>query len=64
MAGLKSCPFCKNKANLQEKTRYKRIVGYRVIDSNVECEMFPCTRWYDTAEEAIAAWNTRASDVE
>lgn len=58
---LKPCPFCGGKGELR----------YRPFDEDffIKCEYknWKCntqTLYYETEEEAIEAWNTRASEVE
>lgn len=51
---LRECPFCGEPAT----------PGFGAQDNFVRCTGCRCRTWscYDTAAEAIAAWNARASD--
>lgn len=57
MKELKSCPFCGNVPQLRQ-------IGeeWKVECISVDCEALPSTYFHDTKEEAIEAWNRRASN--
>jgi len=50
---LKPCPFCGGKAKL------KGVEDHWVRCKGDNCLVYPETACYDTAREAIAAWNRR-----
>lgn len=57
MNTIKICPFCGNLPRLLQ-------IGedWKVECISEECTALPSTYFYDTKEEAIEAWNRRASD--
>ena len=61
---LRRCPFCDSKANLQSLGRYtnRKVKIYRAICSNVECEVFPATRYCESEEEAVRIWNGKVGE--
>lgn len=62
---LKPCPFCGSAGKLQRKYRCKgkrKTTEYRIICSNLECEIFPATFLKSTYHEAAEAWNRRADN--
>ena len=62
---LKPCPFCSGKAILEchdEDYGNDWIVLCANLDG--DCEIQPHTRFYETKEEAIAAWNSRPYEGE
>ena len=61
MDELKQCPFCGGEAILR-KNRY--CEGYYVTCLSHNCSMIIATCQRETKEEAIEAWNRRASDDE
>ena len=52
---LKPCPFCGSEATLDYYGRYVSCTN-----RNGSCEVRPHTKFYDTPDEAIQAWNKRA----
>lgn len=56
---LKPCPFCGYAGKL-EVSELDRCIAY-CGDPNPDgpCPVSPETGFYDTSEQAIAAWNTR-----
>lgn len=56
MADLKPCPFCGEKAKIVELRS-----GNSVVCTNTHC--WVATKYYDTPEKAIAAWNRRAGNA-
>lgn len=61
-AQLKTCPFCGGKARIVEHEFYAMPSSYGVQCSNEDCSS-QSDQFYDTMEEAIAAWNNRSADV-
>ena len=60
MAELKKCPFCGGKADT-----YSSIRGFWSVDcESNECITHTMVTNYDTREEAIEAWNNRATEAE
>ena len=58
---LKPCPFCGDEAVIEQLDEdYNNEWRIYCRNSNGECKMQPCTRIYETQEDAIEAWNTRA----
>lgn len=54
------CPFCGKPA---EVWRSPMTEGWRVWCINTDCEIGPLSKTeFQTADEALAAWNTRKSD--
>ena len=57
---LKPCPFCGGKAKMQQGLTWligcdtRGCIGYRP---------YSLDRDYETAEEAVAAWNRRTDDA-
>ena len=61
MNKLKPCPFCGSRAFMRnEKGQIGTI--HRVYCGNEDCPVEPETHWYWRKEEAIEAWNRRATD--
>ena len=61
MTKLKPCPFCGSKP-ISGNYYYGRHIRYIIGCSNTRCKVFPNTRYHDTPEEAIEAWNRRYTD--
>ena len=59
MSKLKKCPFCGSDAEI--KAVYKSGL-YHAICSNNDCDVYPCGNMFLTEQEAIEAWNKRASE--
>mgnify|MGYP003290326281 CR=1 FL=1 len=60
MGRVKSCPFCGSEPILAQRLKGK---CYEVYCGNFNgCPVTPCTRLFDTEEEAIEAWDRRAED--
>ena len=55
---LKSCPFCGGEAELDHFDSDEWYICCANLDG--ECEIRPSTRFYETKEEAIEAWNRRS----
>jgi hypothetical protein len=60
VAGMKRCPFCGYEPILA--TRYNGKYHEVYCGNFFGCPVTPCTRLFDTEEEAIEAWNWRAED--
>ena len=70
MDKLKPCPFCKEEEDLEivqenilvevgfGKKTFREKVAY-----HIKCYDIEQTKYYDTEEEAIKAWNTRQEDT-
>lgn len=54
---VKGCPFCGYRGQLQRVSKIK--LPYRVVCSNLQCDVFPSTHRFQEIKEAIAAWNKR-----
>ncbi len=52
---LKPCPFCGGKAILDSHGRYVYCTN-----QHSNCDIRPHTKFYDTPDEAVQAWNKRA----
>ncbi len=57
MAELKPCPFCGSSAEISQTYRYTWVVGC----SNDNCPCW-CGTEFDTKEDAMNFWNTRAPE--
>ena len=59
---LKPCPFCGNRVAVEEKINFGEPNVFIVYcnPSNGGCGAK--TNWFDSAEEAIDAWNRRVND--
>lgn len=57
MSELKPCPFCGGEAELMDGS----IICFVHCDS---CKTTGCTFVSECASQAVAAWNTRATDTE
>lgn len=58
---LRPCPFCGGKAELNDYMRNETEKQY-TVECALQfryCSVIPKTWGYDTAEEAIEAWNHR-----
>lgn len=60
MEELKNCPFCGGKA-ISRRRRPDHIMNGKYFISCVECRNK--THYYDSEEEAIAAWNKRVEVI-
>ncbi len=61
MSELKPCPFCGDEAVIEQLDEdYNDEWCIYCLNSDGECKMQPCTQIYETQEDAIEAWNTRA----
>jgi len=60
MEELKNCPFCGGKA-ISRRRRPDHIMNGKYFISCVECKNK--THYYDSEEEAIAAWNKRVEVI-
>ena len=60
MSDLKPCPFCGSTGEIE----HKRVLDTWIVQcSNQECPASYMIGWdYDTAEDAIEAWNRRVKD--
>ena len=57
---LKPCPFCGSEAVLECRDEdYNDDWIVYCLNLDGECEFCPCTKYHETAEDAIEAWNTR-----
>ena len=69
LSGLKPCPFCGEAPIVQRDVRYPRPrrtakQAWEIICDNPECIIFDAdTRYFLRCSDAIAAWNTRASEA-
>lgn len=67
---LRPCPFCGSRPVLQTDTRYPRPEceprkAYEVVCKNWDCVIYMADARYKlNRQEAIDAWNRRASDYE
>ena len=61
MTDLKPCPFCGGEADILEHQfeGFSPTYGVTCLDCNCETYQF-----FDTEDEAIAAWNRRAKEGE
>lgn len=71
MIELKPCPFCGNRAEIQEDHRWpragkfagKRVKAFEVICPNWDCPIYHADNTYFLSEkEAAEAWNRRADN--
>lgn len=59
MSDLKHCPFCGSEAVMCEaKFGYEQFSRYTVQCKNKKCGIV-APQWYESQEEAQAAWNRR-----
>ena len=59
MVELLTCPFCGSEAEISQTYRYTWVVGC----ANDDCPCW-CGTEFDTKEEAVNFWNTRAPEKE
>ena len=59
MSELKRCPFCGGEAKLVKTHDGMYGIFHESEECPIDAENFVCDWQYDTAEEAIEAWNTR-----
>ena len=60
MEELKTCPFCGNKAEIDEcEGGDNPKIYYRLRCTGEECSMGYPDAWYNNKEELIKDWNTR-----
>lgn len=59
---LKPCPFCGEEATLQGYFAPYEEIAFYVACSGEFCEVSPMTNDFRTEQEAIEAWNRRASE--
>ena len=65
MSELKPCPFCGSEANLETLEGYCTNCMNNPDDYAVQCnDCVSSTDRYSVPEEAIKAWNTRATPPE
>ena len=63
MTKLKPCPFCGREAKI-EYDRDERTTYFWVTCNNRHCPVRPYSEGnFNSAEDAIEAWNTRADDA-
>ena len=62
MDELKPCPFCGGDAVIRKDE--ERIKPFYVRCGNINCKMVVGTNYFATKEEAIEAWNRRASNTD
>lgn len=65
MTELKPCPFCGSKAKIfdtMDGEWYVSCSQSEYQETGIICSCIPSTWIYDTKEDAIEAWNRRASD--
>ena len=60
MPKLKPCPFCGSHAQMVET---KRPRSFHTCCTNAKCILYPGAKWFKKEDEAIAAWNRRATEV-
>lgn len=58
MEKLKPCPFCNGNAKIRREKYWQPKIARNVICTNC----FANSGWFDTEDEAIEAWNRRASN--
>ena len=66
---LKPCPFCNGHAKMHcaKANASGTKLCYWIqcaFEGDIDCPCLPKTMIYDTSEEAIDAWNTRADNNE
>ena len=62
MAELKPCPFCGHTPKIERfENRFNRIY-FAIECHSTDCDIIPQTAWYADKQEAIEAWNRRATN--
>ena len=61
MSALKPCPFCGKEAIVIANNYRHLQTTYAFKCSNIECRVIPITYEHSEMQDAIEAWNRRAS---
>ena len=64
MAELKPCPFCGTTPIVIANQFRHYQTTYLVKCNNIDCVVIPTTYEHSEMDDAIEAWNRRASDVQ